>query len=157
MLGDDVMVMAGAHIGHNARVDDGAILVNNAAVGGHGHVGSRAFLSAYSAVHQFGKVGRLTLVGGATMLTQDAPPFSIVVGSYPPIWRGINAVGLKRAGYSSEQRSAIRRALFAIFSNPGGQHDAAQEFLQHESPEVIEIAQFVLDSPRGVCGPARKS
>lgn len=150
-IGDRVMMMAGSHVGHNATVENDVVMVNGAAVAGHAHVGERAFLSMASAVHQFGKIGRLTLVGGACMLTQDAPPFSIVVGSYPPVWRAPNAVGLKRAGLDDSTRSAIRRALFAIFKHADGALAGAQQFQDHAVAEVRELAAFVLESKRGVC------
>ena len=156
-IGNGVMMMTGSHVGHNATVEDHVVMVNQSAVAGHARVGERAFLSMGSAVHQFGQVGRLTLVGGGCMVTQDAPPFSIVVGNYPVVWRGPNAVGLKRAGFSDETRSAIRRALFAIFKHPDGAQAGASALLDHVVPEVLELARFVLDSPRGVCAASRKA
>src|SRR5262249_5494034 len=80
VIGDDVMLMAGSHVGHNCRVESKVILVNDAKLAGFVHVGERAFISGGAAVHQFCRVGRLTLVGGACMVTKDAPPFSIVSG-----------------------------------------------------------------------------
>ena len=157
VIGDGVMLMAGSHVGHNAVVEDQVVLVNCAAVAGHAHVGAHALLSAYSALHQFGRVGRLTLVGGACMLTRDAPPFSIVVGAYPPRWRGPNTEGLRRAGFSSEVRSEIRRALFAIFKGDGGSLAAAEGLLESPRPEVVELARFVLDCPREICAGPRGS
>ncbi|KAA3604932.1 MAG: acyl-ACP--UDP-N-acetylglucosamine O-acyltransferase [Planctomycetota bacterium] len=151
VLGDGVMMMTGSHVGHNSVVEDHAILVNHSSVGGHGFVGSRAFMSACSAVHQFGKVGRMTLVGGACMLTQDAPPFSIVVGAYPPVWRGPNAVGLRRAGMSAEERDAVRKALHKLFRSSESPVRVAQELRDHPLPAVTELACFVLESKRGVC------
>jgi UDP-N-acetylglucosamine acyltransferase len=156
-IGDRVMMMASSHVGHNATVENDVVMVNGAAVAGHGFVGERAFLSMGSAVHQFGRIGRLTLVGGGCMVTRDAPPFSIVVGNYPVVWRGPNSVGLKRAGFEDATRSAIRRSLFAIFRHPGGVIRGAEEHLDHSVKEVVELARFVLDSPRGVCAAPRNA
>jgi UDP-N-acetylglucosamine acyltransferase len=155
VIGDDVMMMTSSHIGHNSTVENGVTMANCAAAAGHSFIGAGAFMSAYSAVHQYGKVGRLTLVGGACMLTRDAPPFSLVVGSYPARWRGPNAVGLKRAGFSSDQRSAIRQALFTLYQHPGGVLAAAQELQSSSQEAVAELARFVLDSPRGICAGPR--
>ena len=156
-VGNGVMMMAGSHVGHNATVEDEVVMVNQSAVAGHATVGRRAFLSMGSAVHQFGRVGRLTLVGGGCMVTQDAPPFSIVVGNYPVVWRGPNSVGRKRAGFDDPTRSAIRRALFAIFRHPDGTTAGAQQLLDHAVPEVDELARFVLESPRGICSAPRQA
>lgn len=151
-LGDDVMLMAGSHVGHNAVVEDGAILVNGAMLGGHARVGEKAFLSGNSAVHQFCTVGRLTLVGGACMLIQDAPPFSIVVGSYPVQWRAPNQVGLRRAGFSADTRRALRAAFRSLYRSGASLEDVAGELAGDAIPEVAEVGRFVLDSKRGVCG-----
>ena len=152
VLGDDVMLMATSHVGHNAVIEDGAILVNGAMVGGHARVGERAFMSGNSAVHQFGTVGRLTLVGGACMLIQDAPPFSIVVGSYPVQWRAPNQVGLRRAGFSGDTRRALRTAFRNLYRAGASLEEVAAGLAEDAVPEVAELGRFVLDSKRGICG-----
>lgn len=155
-VGDGVTMMANSHVGHNCRVADGVTLVNNCALGGHAQVGERAFLSACSAVHQFCRVGRLTLVGGAAMVTKDAPPFSIVVGSYPVRWRAPNTIGLRRAGFGAAERDAVRAALNRMFRSGASPRQVAEELRGHPVPAVAELAAFVLESRRGVCaGPAR--
>ncbi len=156
VVGDGVMLMTGCHVGHNAVLEDGVVMVNCAAVAGHARVGAGAFLSAYSAVHQHTRVGRLTLLGGATMVIRDAPPFSLIVGSYPARWRGPNTVGLRRAGLSSEVRSALRRALHRLFHAPEGPRAVAETLAEDPVAEVRELAAFVLAARRGlVAGPER--
>lgn len=150
-LGDGVMLMASSHVGHNCRIERDAVLVNSSMLGGHVHIGERAFISGGAAVHQFCRVGRLTLVGGAAMVTKDAPPFSIVVGSYPVRWRAPNTIGLRRAGFSAEQRSAIRHALARIFRSGQSPTRVAHELSKSPVPEVAEIARFVTESKRGIC------
>ncbi len=150
-LGEGVLMMAGSHVGHNSTVGQGVILVNGAAVAGHATVGEKALLSQGSAVHQFGVVGRLSLLGGACMATKDVPPFSVVTGSYPVRWRGVNAIGLKRAGISSEDRTAIRHALHAIFHKSNSTVEAARGYLDDPCELVVELANFILNTPRGIC------
>lgn len=150
-LGDGVMLMASSHVGHNCRIERDAVLVNSSMLGGHVHIGERAFISGGAAVHQFCRVGRLTLVGGAAMVTKDAPPFSIVVGSYPVRWRAPNTIGLRRAGFSAEQRSAIRHALARIFRSGQSPTRVAHELSKSPVAEVAEIARFVSESKRGIC------
>ncbi|MBT5119681.1 MAG: acyl-ACP--UDP-N-acetylglucosamine O-acyltransferase, partial [Planctomycetes bacterium] len=151
VIGDRVMMMVNSHVGHNSRVDEDAILVNGSLVAGHAHVCAGAILSGNAALHQFGTIGRLTMVGGATMVTKDAPPFSIVAGSYPVLWRSPNAVGLRRAGLEREERDALRKALYSIFRDSDSIQDAAESFMQNEFATVRELAEFVLNSKRGVC------
>jgi UDP-N-acetylglucosamine acyltransferase len=155
VIGDEVMLMTSSHVGHNCRVERNAVLVNSSMLGGHVHVGERAFISGGAAVHQFCRVGRLTLVGGACMVTKDAPPFSIVSGSYPVRWRAPNTVGLRRAGFTSEQRTAIRHALARIFRSGASPMRAAHELSKSPVSEVVEIARAVLDSKRGICAGLR--
>lgn len=150
---DGALLMVGSHVGHNARLGAGATLVNYAALAGHSTVGEKAILSACCGVHQFGRVGRLTLVTGAQVVSRDAPPFSIVTGSHPTRWRGANLVGLRRAGFGAEERAAIRRALFRVFASGEGARAAAEALRSHELAAVREIAEFVLSSKRGVCAP----
>jgi UDP-N-acetylglucosamine acyltransferase len=155
VVGDEVMLMAGSHIGHNCRVANNVILVNGAMLAGHVQVGERAFISGGAAVHQFCRVGRLTLVGGACMATKDLPPFSICVGSYPVRWRAPNTIGLRRNGFSSEQRTLIRRALANLFRSHESRAETAKSLLSSPCAEVVEIARFVLDSKRGMCSGLR--
>jgi UDP-N-acetylglucosamine acyltransferase len=158
VLEDGVMMMAGSHVGHNSIIRTGATLVNHSAVAGHAEVGEGAILVASSAVHQFGKVGRMTMVGGGSMVTKDAPPFSIVAGSYPIRWRTPNTIGLRRAGFSPEERDALRRALHTLFTSGDSPTETANSCTESEFPSVRELANFVLTSKRGVCaGPERTS
>ena len=150
-------MMAGSHIGHNARIEQGAILVNGAAVGGHATVGKNAILSQGAALHQFGRMGRLSLLGGGAMATRDIPPFSIAVGAYPIRWKAPNSIGLERAGIGSAERDAIRKALKLAFGGDSTPQKIAPQLVTSEFPLVQEIAQFILDSARGFCaGPARR-
>jgi UDP-N-acetylglucosamine acyltransferase len=155
VIGDEVMLMASSHVGHNCRVGARAILVNGSMLGGHAVLGERAFVSGGAAVHQFCRVGRLTLVGGNSAVTRDAPPFSIVGGSYPVLWRAPNTVGLRRAGFTSEQRTAIRHALARLFRSGESIAQVARDLALSPVAEVAEIARFVLESKRGVCAGAR--
>ncbi len=154
-LGDEVMLMAGSHVGHNCRVEKNVILVNGAMLGGHVHVAERAFISGGAAVHQFCRVGRLTLVAAMSAVTKDAPPFSIVTGGYPLRWRAPNTVGLRRAGFDSERRAAVRHALWSLFRSGESARQVADELFQSPVPEVVELARFVLESKRGVCAGKR--
>lgn len=150
---DDALMMVGSHVGHNARLGAGATLVNCAALAGHSTMGEKSIMSAYCGIHQYGRVGRLTLVTGAQVVSLDAPPFSIVTGSHPTRWRAPNTIGLRRGGFTSEERAEIRKALFRIFSGEESARAAAEALKAHAIAAVREIAEFVLSSKRGVCAP----
>jgi UDP-N-acetylglucosamine acyltransferase len=149
-IGNQVRMMAGSHVGHNCTIGDKVVLVNNAAVGGHVYIGERTILSGQSAVHQFCKIGRLCMVAGSCMVTRDVPPFSVVTGAHPLRWRGTNKVGLRRAGLNSDERDAIRVALRQIFSKQSNLDLITAELEQSKYDAVIEIAEFVKQSTRGL-------
>ncbi|MGB0952314.1 MAG: acyl-ACP--UDP-N-acetylglucosamine O-acyltransferase [Planctomycetota bacterium] len=151
VLGDRVRMMAGSHVGHNCTVGDDVVLVNGSALGGHAQIGERCILSGNSAVHQFTRVGRLTMVAGGSMVTRDAPPFSIVTGAHPVRWRGVNKVGMQRAGIDELERNAIRRHLRRLFDPETVIAEFAASLQRSDYPAVRELAEFVLASPRGLC------
>lgn len=149
-VGEDCILMSSSHVGHNARLGDHSVLVNGALLGGHAQVADHVILSAASAVHQFVRVGRLSLLGGGCMAIQDVPPFSIVEGSYPLVWRAPNIIGLRRAKLDAATRSAIAAALAELLTSGRNLRATAEEHLGHPVPEVHELAEFVMSSKRGV-------
>ena len=151
VIGDGVLLMTCSHVGHNAVVGERVTLVSGAVLAGHVQVGERAILSGHSGVHQFCRVGRLSLLSGGAIATRDVPPFSIVSNAYPLVWRGPNSVGLRRAGFDAAQRAAIRRAMAELFRSGTGLQATARRLAEDAEPAVVELAQFVLTSKRGVC------
>jgi UDP-N-acetylglucosamine acyltransferase len=110
ILGNRNFLLAGAHIGHDARVGDGVTMANDSLLGGHVQIGDGAFLGGGSMFHQHVRVGRLALAQGRT--TKSVPPFISAVANYA---LGINAVGLRRAGMSSAERDEIKRAFRLLY------------------------------------------
>lgn len=113
-IGDDCMLMVGAHVAHDCSVGNNVILTNGAMLGGHVEVGDRACLGGNSAVHQFCRIGRLSMVGGCTKVTQDLPPFVLSDGATALIV-GLNKVGLRRAGLSREEILSLKAAYRLIY------------------------------------------
>ncbi len=157
VLGERVLMMAGSHAGHNVVVENDAILVNHCVLGGHVRVGDHAYLSGFTGVHQFSRIGRLSLAAGGSIVTCDVPPFAIVTGSYPLRFRAPNTIGMRRAGFSSEERSAVRRAFARIFAPGGSIAGAARDLAQSPVPAVAELGRFILESRRGICAPPLRS
>ncbi len=153
-LGDDNFLMGHAHVGHDSQVGNGVILANGAMLGGHVSVGDRAFISGNCVVHQFVRVGRLTMLRGLSRSSRDVPPFAIMDWTHTV--RGINRVGLRRAGFSPERIRAVQRAFATLF---GSRRNLRQALAEVEAwprcDEVDELIAFIRASTRGVCfGPS---
>lgn len=152
VVGEGVMLMATSHVAHDCRVGDGVILTNGSMLAGHVEVGERAILSGNAGVHQFCRVGALTMVGGGCVATMDLVPYSIYTGMRPARWRGTNTIGLRRSGISSEERSALRAGLRELFCSGRSLREVAEELSASARPSVAEVGRFVLAAKRGVHG-----
>lgn len=149
-IGNGVMLMATSHVAHDCTIMDHAILTNGSMIGGHAWVGERAILSGNAGLHQFCRVGRLTMLMGNSAINKDAIPFSIVSGAMPCRWRAPNTVGLRRAGFSQEERLTLRLAILDIIGRRYPALEAARRYTDHPLASVREVAEFVLNSRRGV-------
>jgi UDP-N-acetylglucosamine acyltransferase len=160
VIGSQCYFMGNSHVGHNCRVGNDVILTNGALLGGYAEVGDRVFISGNAAVHQHARIGRLAMIQGLSGFSQDVPPF--LIGSDVNIVRGVNVVGLRRAGFSRPQIEAIRRMYRALFARRHNLHLARERFIADEtargglSPEVEEVLAFIATAKHGVCvGPRR--
>lgn len=106
VVGRRCFIMSTSHVGHNCIVGDDVVIANGGLLAGHVVVGDRAFISGYTAVHQFVRVGELCMLAAVLAILQDVPPFMMV--GRPPHVAGPNVVGLRRAGWTAEQRQEIR-------------------------------------------------
>jgi UDP-N-acetylglucosamine acyltransferase len=109
-IGSGVYLMAASHVGHDSEIQDGVIMANSACIGGHGVVGNNAFISGNVSVHQHVHIGAYAMISASTFITQDIPPWCMAQG-VPGRVVGLNSVGLRRNGFSSERRKNIK-ALF---------------------------------------------
>lgn len=143
--------LAYSHIGHDCTVGDAVIFSNNGTLAGHVTVGDHAIIGGLTAVHQFCRIGQFAITGGCSKIVQDVPPFMIADGN-PAEVRGINQVGLERAGFPPEKIKPIREAFRLIYRaklNTGQAIAAVQEKLA-ESAEVQAILRFVEETERGI-------
>jgi UDP-N-acetylglucosamine acyltransferase len=130
---------------------DHVIMANGALLGGHVTIGDRAFISGNCLVHQFVRVGTLALMQGGAAISKDLPPFTVARGDNGIC--GLNAVGLRRAGFTSEQRLELKQLYHALFrsgQNLGAARAAASK--QFSSPAALLLLDFVAVSKRGICG-----
>ncbi len=142
-IGDHNLLMAYVHVGHDCKVGNHTVLVNNASLAGHVDVGDWAILSGYCLVHQFVRIGSHSFAGAGAFLNQDLPAFVTCFGS-PAEPRTINAEGLKRRGFSREQIAAINRAYKVIYRRGLGLEEARTEIRQMTAQEPA--LQPLLDS-----------
>jgi UDP-N-acetylglucosamine acyltransferase len=150
-IGNGNLFMVSSHVAHDCTVGDKAIFANSAVIGGHAVVQDGAFLSGNSCVHQFCRIGRLAMLSGTSSVSQDLPPFWIV--QEVNITRGVNVVGMRRAGISNAEIQAVRRAYKAI-TRSGLTVTAALARIEAEDgglPAVRELIEFIRSSKRGVC------
>lgn len=114
VVGDHNYLMAAAHLGHDAHLGNHCILANAALVGGHVDIEDRAFISGAVAIHQFCRIGRFSMIGGHARVVQDVPPFMLIDGQTGSVV-GLNSVGLRRAGFATEEITALKAAYRVIY------------------------------------------
>ncbi len=154
VIGDDCFLMAYSHVAHDDRLGDRVILANNVVLAGHVEVGERAFLSGGVGVHQFCRVGRLAMIGGNAKVVQDCLPFVITDG-VPARARGLNLVGLRRAGFSSGQLTTLKRAYRLLLRSGLSLSEAWTRLAALSDPLVDELSAFTQGGQRGfhrACG-----
>ena len=153
VIGDRNMLMAQTHVAHNCRLGNDINMANLATLGGHVHVGDRAFLGGMIAVHQFVHVGVLAMVGGGSVLLEDAPPYMTVAGGYRPPVCGLNTIGLLRAELPSRSRSELKKAYRLLFKSGLSVQNAVDRIKSELAPvpEVLELIGFIEQSERGIC------
>lgn len=151
VVGDDCFLMAGAHLAHNVRIGQRVILANGVLLAGYVEVGDRVFLGGNSAVHQFCRVGRLAMMSGCAALSKDLPPFCVMGGCSLNRVRGVNIVGMKRAGMSPEERTLVRRAFRTMFRAGLNVKQALQQLdVEFTDGPVREFCDFIRASKRGI-------
>jgi len=118
-IGNDNLLMVGAHIGHDACLEDHIVLSNLVQIGGHVKIETGAWFSGLAASHQFVTIGRWCYVAGLAGLTHDVAPFLTIGGHYPPRVRGVNKRGMNRAGLNKQQQARIYDAYKRLYRQGG--------------------------------------
>jgi UDP-N-acetylglucosamine acyltransferase len=151
VIGSNALLMAYVHIAHNCVIGDHVILVNAVNLAGHVRVHDWAEIGGVTPVHQFVEIGSHAFIGGGSRIPQDIPPFVKVAGN-PAAVAGINSVGLKRRGFSFEQRTLIKKAYFILYRS-GLNVSQALGRIEAElprSPEISTFVDFIARSKRGI-------
>jgi UDP-N-acetylglucosamine acyltransferase len=152
LVGSHCLFMANAHVGHNARVGDHAIIANSVSLAGHVEIHERAIIGGHTPVHQFCRVGRYASVGGAFRVVQDVLPF-MMAGGYPMKITGPNVIGLELAGFDEDRRRKIKRAHRVLFRSSLNVSQAVAQLRADLGPEDDDIrllVEFIESSERGI-------
>jgi UDP-N-acetylglucosamine acyltransferase len=154
-IGDDNYLMSQTHVAHNCRLGNNVVMATGATLGGHVTVDDQAFISGNCVVHQHCRVGRLVMMRGLARAARDLPPFAIIDGTH--VVRGLNRIGLARAGFDAERIRTLAtafRVLFRVRTNLAAA--IARIEAEIRSPDVDHLLAFIRASSRGVAfGPAR--
>lgn len=149
-VGSRCFLMAYVHVAHDCVIGDDVVLANAVQLAGHVAVGHHAWIGGQTPVHQFVRIGEYAFVGGGSRVPQDVPPFGSVAG-IPLRLLGINSVGLRRAGFSSDVRLALKHAFRRLFNSELPTAAALDELRRMPViPEVERLLAFVESSERGV-------
>jgi UDP-N-acetylglucosamine acyltransferase len=150
-IGDENYIMTSGHIAHNCKLGSRIVVASCALVAGYVEVEDQAFISGGVVVHQFSKIGRLAMIGGNTRVNSDVPPFFLYSG-FNVEAKGLNIVGLKRAGFKASQVAALKKAYHLLYRS-GLKLEEALARIETEipTPETLHLAAFVRRSERGIC------
>lgn len=145
-VGDDVLIMTGAHVGHDAQIGNRVILVNNVAIAGHCVLGDDVIVGGLSGVHQFVRIGQGAIIGAVTMVTNDVIPYGLVQAPRGEL-DGLNLVGLKRRGVERGEITALRAAYQMLAQGEGTFLDRARRLGEEtDSVHVREVTDFILSA-----------
>ncbi|MFP4501047.1 MAG: acyl-ACP--UDP-N-acetylglucosamine O-acyltransferase [Candidatus Hydrogenedentota bacterium] len=151
IIGDDCLLMACTHVGHDSHMGDGVVMANNSALSGHVHVCDMVTIGGLTGVHQFCRVGEQAFVGGMSRINMDVPPYMIAEG-HPARCYGPNLVGLKRHGFDTDARTHIKM-MYKILYRSGLNTSQALEQIHRvvpACPERARLLEFVTASSRGI-------
>ena len=150
-IGNGNYVMTSGHIAHNCTIGNDTVIASCALVAGHVEVEDQAFISGGVVVHQYSRIGRLAMIGGNTRVNLDVPPFFLYSGfNVEP--KGLNLVGLKRAGFPPAQVARLKRS-YQILYRSGLKLADALAGIESEIPDAntLHLVRFIRGSKRGIC------
>ncbi len=155
-VGNDCLIMIGAHVAHDCVVGNNVILVNNATLGGHVVVEDFAIIGGLSAVHQFVRIGAHAMIGGASGVETDIIPFGSATGNRA-VLAGLNLTGMKRRNFPREEIHALRNGFKQLFAEEGTFQERTEQLTKDypDSEVVQQVVDFINgESKRGFCQPS---
>jgi UDP-N-acetylglucosamine acyltransferase len=150
-IGDDNYIMTAGHIAHNCKIGSRTVICSCALVAGHVEVENGAFISGGVVIHQFSRIGELAMIGGNTRVNSDIPPY-MLCSDFNAAVKGLNIVGLKRAGFGPADISALKKAYRILFRSRLKLEEALQR-IDADCPteHTRHLIDFIRRSDRGIC------
>lgn len=151
IVGERCFLMTNSHVGHNAVLANDVTLVSGCLLGGHVSIGERAVLSGNTAVHQFVRIGALAMIAGVTAVIQDIPPFMLT--DHAGRLAGVNSIGLRRAGYSADERAEIKEVYRLLYRTALPARQILDQLELRESSRALDVMRAFLSesTDRGLC------
>jgi UDP-N-acetylglucosamine acyltransferase len=150
-IGNGNYIMTSGHIAHNCVIGNNCVIASCALVAGHVHVEDQAFISGGVVIHQYSKIGRLAMIGGNSRVNLDVPPFFLYT-DFNARPNGLNVVGLKRAGFTSEEIAALKAAYRILYRSGLKLKDAlARIAAELDTEHTRHLVKFIESSDRGIC------
>ena len=151
VIGSDCLLMAYSHVAHDCNIGNRVVMANSVALAGHITVEDGAVIGGLVGIHQFVRIGTLSITGGCSRVAQDIPPYSTCVG-YPATVFGLNREGLKRAGISEDAKRRLHRAFKVLFYSKLSMSHALEQISEEPGacPELEHLVAFIRNSKRGV-------
>jgi UDP-N-acetylglucosamine acyltransferase len=150
-IGDGNYIMTSGHIAHNCKLGNHIVVASCALLAGYVEVEDQAFISGGVVVHQFSKIGRLAMIGGNTRVNSDVPPF-FLYSDFNVAAKGLNVVGLKRAGYKASDVAMLKKAYHLLYRSGLKLEDALTRIESEiPTPETLHLVTFIRRSERGIC------
>lgn len=151
VIGSNCLIMSYAHIAHDCIVGNNCIVVNAVQMAGHVEMGDFAIIGGSSAVHQFVKIGAHAMISGGSLVRKDVPPY-VKAAREPLTYAGINSIGLRRRGFTSEQINEVQQLYRILFMSGYNTTEALDKIELEMAPskERDDIVNFVRNSGRGI-------
>lgn len=151
VVGNRNLIMIGVHVAHDCVLGDDITIANTVGLSGHVQVEDKAVIGGMAGIHQFTRIGKLSMIGGVSKVNTDIPPFSICDGN-PVRFYGLNSIGLKRAGYNSKDSLEIKKALKILFASGLKCSTAIAKVKESckKNKDIDHLLDFVAKSERGI-------
>ncbi len=148
-IGDNNLLMGYVHVAHDVIIGNNCILANAATLAGHVILEDYVVIGGMTPIHQFVKIGEYAMIGGASALAQDIPPYCLAEGNRAKL-RGLNLTGLRRRFKDRKDIDAIKKAYKELFESGKPIREVAEQLLNSQNRYVKHLAEFVLNSKRGI-------
>lgn len=152
IIGNNNLIMAYCHVAHNCKLGNNIVMANAANLAGHIHIDDYAIIGGLSGVHQFTRIGCHAIIGGASALAKDLPPYLMAAGNHAKLF-GLNLVGLKRRGFKEENIKQLKQAYKILFRSSLLLKTAIGKVRSEleDTPEIRTLLEFLEKSERGIC------